>query len=203
MTRRRHRNHGEILRGPGPAVNYCRTCRTAFRWTRPRRFFIRREPAAGSQERRRTRGGAARVRAATKVSSGSGRRRLPRPVASRGPRYRYDVDIWRALLLHPRPARRSVLSLLRLRGGSVGPCYTQHRRGPLVPSLSLSLVSRARARALYPPLRLSLSLLGTAPRIFSPLFGPPSVAGPRCRPVHAILSYYKAVISGPPLVSHL
>lgn len=43
------------------------------------------------------------VRAATKVS-----RRLGRPVASWGPRYRYDVDIWRALLLHPRP----VLSLL-------------------------------------------------------------------------------------------
>lgn len=32
------------------------------------------------------------------------RRRPPRPVASWGPRYRYDVDIWRALLLRARPA---------------------------------------------------------------------------------------------------
>lgn len=64
------------------------------------RFFIRlRRPQQDPRKKRRQRRESREsVRAATKVS-----RRLPRPVASWGPRYRYDVDIWRALLLHPRP----------------------------------------------------------------------------------------------------
>lgn len=76
-------------------------------WRRPKgnvgsrsRFFIRlRRPQQDPRKKRRQRRESREsVRAATKVS-----RRLPRPVASWGPRYRYDVDIWRALLLHPRP----------------------------------------------------------------------------------------------------
>lgn len=85
-------------------------------WGRVRRFFIARVLSGGSLKagsgnsaefvRRpkltaRPRQSAARSSSASSSSS--------RPVASWGPRYRYDVDIWRALLLHPRPARISTL----------------------------------------------------------------------------------------------
>ena len=59
-------------------------------------YIRERTTGGGEKERERERERRGVVRAATKVS-----RRLPRPVASWGPRYRYDVDIWRALLLHP------------------------------------------------------------------------------------------------------
>lgn len=92
-------------------VNYCATC-LVFRGDASAAFSSP-ESSAGIPESGSRQLG--RVRAATQVNGGHGsrqpgrRRRPPRPVASWGPRYRYDVDIWRALLLHPRPARISSL----------------------------------------------------------------------------------------------
>lgn len=85
-------------------VNYCATCLVdAVSWgTRPP-LFHRLAPQRGSL-RTVTR----RVRVATQASSSSPPPPPPRPVASWGPRYRYDVDIWRTLLFHPRPACISV-----------------------------------------------------------------------------------------------
>lgn len=101
-------------------------------------------------------------RAATKVS-----RHLRRPVASWGPRYRYDVDIWRALLLHPRP----VLSLLsppqkKTAGRRRGEEWREGEREGT--RASSSLVTRGAQCASF---SLSLSRRGYS----GPLFGPPSV----------------------------
>ncbi|KAG7210975.1 hypothetical protein KM043_016344 [Ampulex compressa] len=123
------------------ALNYYRTRRS--KTSDLSLLFHSVEPSAGSQKE----GLGTEFVRRPKSGPGLAVGRLPRPVASWGPRYRYDVDIWRALLLHPRPAR----SLRALFAPAAPPEW--------------SLLHTTES-----------SLSGH--RIFSPLFGPPSVAVP-------------------------
>lgn len=150
-------------------MNYCATCLDAVSWGTRSPLFHRSAPQRGSLP----------LSLSCSESGGDSESSCddlsrprsppppppPRPVASWGPRYRYDVDIWRALLLHPRPACISLL---------------------------------ARAGPEWSLLDVTCGVPGSNSRIFKPIVRL-ALCGGRRALVHAILPYYKAVISETPL----
>jgi len=111
------------------------------------------------------------------------RRCRARPVASRGPRYRYDVDIWRTLLPHPRPSASTLLCvrIFLLRDEKL---RAKGREGVLV--------TRSAAAGASPGPHRDIQ----AHCSDRPLWRRPTPLA------HAILSYYKAAILRRPRLSH-